>query len=187
MVKCRIGEEKATALLLMRKFLTYLNTDDPLQIKSIIAPEGVKGYIYLEAYKQTHVKTCIDNVGNLRMGKWKQEMVPIKEMTDVLKVVKEQVGLKVKQWVRLKRGLYKDDIAQVDYVDLAQNQVHLKLLPRIDYTRMRGALRTTATVSQLAIIKEILEAKHLKSSRRVTIASARRNVARQLNLLIQRQ
>ncbi|EDW74795.1 uncharacterized protein Dwil_GK15869 [Drosophila willistoni] len=147
MIKCRIGEEKATALLLMRKFLTYLNTDDPLQIKSIVAPEGVKGYIYLESYKQTHVKTAIDNVGNLRMGKWKQEMVPIKEMTDVLKVVKEQVGLKQKQWVRLKRGLYKDDIAQVDYVDLAQNQVHLKLLPRIDYTRMRGALRTTATES----------------------------------------
>uniref|UniRef100_A0A1A9UYD5 Transcription elongation factor SPT5 n=1 Tax=Glossina austeni TaxID=7395 RepID=A0A1A9UYD5_GLOAU len=144
MIKCRIGEEKATALLLMRKFLTYLNTDEPLQIKSVVAPEGVKGYIYVESYKQTHVKTAIENVGNLRMGQWKQEMVPIKEMTDVLKVVKEQVGLKVKQWVRLKRGLYKDDIAQVDYVDLAQNQAHLKLLPRIDYTRMRGALRSTS-------------------------------------------
>jgi hypothetical protein len=76
-------------------------------------------------------------------------MVPIKEMTDVLRVVKEQTGLKVKQWVRLKRGLYKDDIAQVDYVDLAQNQVHLKLLPRIDYTRLRGALRTTQSVSEM--------------------------------------
>lgn len=148
MVKCRIGEEKATALLLMRKFLTYLNTDEPLQIKSVVTPEGVKGYVYIESYKQTHVKAAINNVGNLRMGQWKQEMVPIKEMTDVLKVVKEQVGLKVKQWVRLKRGLYKDDIAQVDYVDLAQNQAHLKLLPRIDYTRMRGALRTTASVSK---------------------------------------
>lgn len=143
MVKCRIGEEKSTALLLMRKFLTYANTDEPLQIKAIVAPEGVKGYIYVEAYKQTHVKAAIQNVGNLRQGIWKQEMVPIKEMTDVLKVVKEQTGLRPKQWVRLKRGLYKDDIAQVDYVDLAQNQVHLKLLPRIDYTRLRGALRTT--------------------------------------------
>lgn len=145
MVKCRIGEEKSTVLLLMRKFLTYQNTDEPLQIKSVVAPEGVKGYIYIEAYKQTHVKAVIANVGNLRMGQWKQEMVPIKEMTDVLKVVKEQVGLKQNQWVRLKRGIYKDDIAQVDYYDLAQNMVHLRLLPRIDYTRLRGALRTTQT------------------------------------------
>ena len=38
-------------------------------------------------------------------------------------------------------GLFKDDIAQVDYVDAAQNVVSLKLLPRIDYTRYRGALR----------------------------------------------
>lgn len=143
MVKCRIGEEKSTVLLLMRKFLTYLNTDQPIQIKSVVAPEGVKGYIYIEAYKQIHTKTAIKNVGNLRTGQYVQEMVPIKEMTEILKVVKEQAGVKPKQWVRLKRGLYKDDIAQVDYVDLAQNQLHLKLMPRIDYTRMRGALRTT--------------------------------------------
>ena len=70
-------------------------------------------------------------------------MVPIKEMTDVLRVVREQSGLKAKQWVRLKRGIFKDDIAQVDYVDLAQNTVHLKMLPRIDYTKLRGALRSS--------------------------------------------
>lgn len=74
MVKCRIGEEKATVLLLMRKFLAYQNTNEPLQIKSVIAPEGVKGYIYIEAYKQTHVKAAIDNIGNLRMGIWKQQV-----------------------------------------------------------------------------------------------------------------
>ncbi len=30
---------------------------------------------------------------------------------------------------------------QVDYVEPSQNVVHLKLLPRVDYTRLRGALR----------------------------------------------
>jgi transcription elongation factor SPT5 len=40
-------------------------------------------------------------------------MVPIKEMTDVLKVVKETAHLKPKTWVRLKRGVFKDDLAQV--------------------------------------------------------------------------
>ncbi len=81
------------------------------------------------------------------MGIYKQQMVPITEMTDVLRVTKEQTGLKPKQWVRLKRGIFKDDIAQVDYVDLAQNQCHLKLLPRVDYSRMRGALRDSKSVS----------------------------------------
>lgn len=31
-------------------------------------------------------------------------MVPIKEMTDILRVSKTQIGLRPKQWVRLKRG-----------------------------------------------------------------------------------
>lgn len=89
------------------------STLQPLQIKSVVAPEHVKGYIYVEAYKQTHVKQAIEGVGNLRLGYWNQQMVPIKEMTDVLKVVKEVANLKPKSWVRLKRGIYKDDIAQV--------------------------------------------------------------------------
>lgn len=57
--------------------------------------------------------------------------------------------------MRLKRGLYKDDIAQVDYFDMAQNQVHLKLLPRIDYTRLRGALRTAQSVRLLEMQKNV--------------------------------
>ncbi len=44
-------------------------------------------------------------------------MVPIKEMTDVLKVVKETAHLKPKQWVRLKRGIFKDDLGQVGAVN----------------------------------------------------------------------
>ena len=90
----------------------------------------------------------IQNVGSLRMGTWKQQMVPIMEMTGVLRVVKEQTGLKVKQWVKPKRDIYKDDIAQVHYVNLAQKQVSLELLPRIDYMIPRGALRTTQSASE---------------------------------------
>ena len=122
----------------------FQETEEPLQIRSIVVPEHVKGYIYIEAFKQTHVKQAIEGITMLRLGQYNQQMVPFKEMTDVLRVVKEQIGLKSKQWVRLKRGLYKDDLAQVDYVDMAQNQVALKIIPRIDYARPRGALRTSA-------------------------------------------
>uniref|UniRef100_A0A8D3BPX7 Transcription elongation factor SPT5 n=1 Tax=Scophthalmus maximus TaxID=52904 RepID=A0A8D3BPX7_SCOMX len=139
-VKCKIGEERATAISLMRKFIAYQFTDTPLQIKSVVAPDHVKGYIYVESYKQTHVKSAIEGIGNLRMGFWNQQMVPIKEMTDVLKVVKEVTNLKPKSWVRLKRGLYKDDIAQVDYVEPSQNTISLKMIPRIDLERIKAKM-----------------------------------------------
>lgn len=146
MVKCQIGAEKITALQLMRKYIAYENIKEdpgPLQIKSVIALDAVKGYIYIEAYKQTHVKQAIDGINNLRLGLHKQTMVPISQMTDVLRVVKEQPKIKRDQFVRLKRSLYKGDLAQVDYVDTASNSVCLRLKPRIDYTRMRGALKQT--------------------------------------------
>ena len=150
MVKCRIGDEKNAVLQLMRKFIAFENSDkvEPLLIKSAIAPEGVKGFIYIEAFKQTHVQRAIENIGALKMGQWNQKMISLKEMTDVLKVTKEQTVLRPKQWVRLKRGIYKDDLAQVDQVDQAQGQCCLKLLPRIDYTRMRGALKETMSENQ---------------------------------------
>ncbi|XP_077978109.1 transcription elongation factor SPT5-like [Glandiceps talaboti] len=149
MVKCKIGEEKATAIFLMRKYIAYVHQkEEPLQIKSVVAVEGLKGYIYIESFKQTHVKHAIEGVGNLRLGQWTQQMVPIKEMPDVLKVVKEVVTLKSKSWVRLKRGVFKDDLAQVDYVEPAQNQVTLKLVPRVDYTRPRGLVRTAADIQE---------------------------------------
>ncbi|XP_043189058.1 transcription elongation factor SPT5-like isoform X2 [Amphibalanus amphitrite] len=62
-------------------------------------------------------------------------------MTDVMPVIEEQLVLKRSCWVRLKRGIFKDDIAQVDYVDTGQSSVHLKLVPRIDYSRLRDTLR----------------------------------------------
>ena len=85
MVKCRLGEEKQTVLQLMRKMIAYQHEEEPLQIRSVVAPEHVKGYIYVEAFKQSHVKAAIDGVSNLRLGTYTQQMVPIKEMTDVLR------------------------------------------------------------------------------------------------------
>jgi len=142
-VKCRIGTEKETVLILMRKCISLQYTDNPLQIKSAIAVEGLKGYIYVEAFKQQHVKQAIEDIGNLRIGRWQQLMVPIREMTDVMRVVKDTTGLKQGSWVRIKRGMYKDDIAQVDYMDTSRNQVVLKMIPRVDYTRKRGVLRSS--------------------------------------------
>jgi transcription elongation factor SPT5 len=125
----------------------FIVADKPLQIKSVTVPENVKGYIYIEAYNLTHVQTAIENIADLKIGRAKQQLLPITEMPDILRV-KKRADLKAKQYVRIKRGIYKDDIAQVDYSDPAQNQIYLKLLPRIDYTKPRGALRLTQNKSE---------------------------------------
>uniref|UniRef100_A0A5K3FUP0 Transcription elongation factor SPT5 n=1 Tax=Mesocestoides corti TaxID=53468 RepID=A0A5K3FUP0_MESCO len=137
-VRCQMGEEKATVLVLMRKFIAYQLSDTPLQIKSAFAKEGLKGYIYIEAFKQTHVKQAIEGINALSRAQFEQKLVPISEMTDVMRVVKETAQLKPKQWVRIKSGLYKDDLAQVESIEDAQNLVWLKLVPRIDYDRKRN-------------------------------------------------
>ena len=73
-MKCRIGEEKETAISLIQKYMAYENTDSPLQIKSVVVKEGLKGVLYIEAYKQTHVKQAIEGINNLRVGRWKQQV-----------------------------------------------------------------------------------------------------------------
>ncbi|KAF8375888.1 spt-5 [Pristionchus pacificus] len=140
-VKCmRMGEEKLVAMQLMRKMIAYENRGEPLQIKSVVVKEGLKGLIYIEAFKQSHVAQAIDGISAL--NSFTITMVQIKEMVEVLRVVKDIPTLKQGMYVRMKRTMFKDDLAQVDWVDISEGKVGLRLLPRIDYTRMRGALRS---------------------------------------------
>lgn len=141
-VKCRQGEEKLVAMHLMRKCLAVEHTNEPFQIKSVIVKEGLRGMIYIEAFKHSHVMSAIE--GFSALNQFNITMVPIKDMVDVLRVVKDIPHLKLGSYVRLKRTMYKDDLAVVDLVDIAQNRVNLKLIPRVDYQRRRGAMRTEA-------------------------------------------
>ncbi|CAO4374106.1 unnamed protein product [Caenorhabditis nigoni] len=141
-VKCRMGEEKLVAMHLMRKCLAVENSNEPFQIKSVVVKEGLRGMIYIEAFKQSHVMSAIE--GFSALNQFNITMVPIKDMVDVLRVVKDIPQLKLGSYVRLKRTMYKDDLAVVDLVDIAQNRVNLKLIPRVDYQRRRGAMRTEA-------------------------------------------
>ena len=45
--------------------------------------------------------------------------------------------LKKGAWVRLKQGVYKGDLARVERVDLAQNRVQVRAVPRIDYNNIK--------------------------------------------------
>ena len=114
----------------------------PLQIKSVIVKEGLRGTIYIEAFKLAHVVSALKGISAVSEAATRRiTMVPLGQMVETLRVIKDIPKLKPGTFVRLKRMVYKDDLAQVDAVDVSQDKVCLRLVPRIDYTRMRGALR----------------------------------------------
>ena len=48
------------------------------------------------------------------------------------------MAIKTHSWVRIKRGVYRDDLAQIDYVEHNQNKVVCKMLPRVDYKKVKS-------------------------------------------------
>ncbi|KAI6220340.1 Transcription elongation factor SPT5 [Aphelenchoides fujianensis] len=138
-IKVREGQERAITLQLLRRCIAASNTDEPLNIASVICKDNLKGMLYVEARKKAYVERLIDGIQAI--NPYEVKMVPIDQMVDTLKVVKKVPNLKTDDYVRVTRSMYKNDLAQVDWVDVAQNQVCLRLLPRIDYKKKRGFMR----------------------------------------------
>lgn len=124
MIKCRPGHERELILSLMQKFVDLESEPDRrLLIQSAIAPDHLHGTIYVEAEKEAHVRAAINGLHNLIS--WKVKLVPINEMTDVLKVPPKEYQLQKGSWVRVKRGVYAGDIAQV--VEVLYSSLSLSL------------------------------------------------------------
>ncbi|XVF64412.1 hypothetical protein PTKIN_Ptkin09bG0167100 [Pterospermum kingtungense] len=135
MVKCAIGRERETAVCLMQK---YIDKGSELQIRSVIALDHLKNYIYIEADKEAHVREAVKGLRNIFATKIM--LVPIREMTDVLSVESKAIDLSRDTWVRMKIGTYKGDLAQVVDVDNVRQRVTVKLIPRIDLQALANKL-----------------------------------------------
>ncbi|KAI5680813.1 hypothetical protein M9H77_02040 [Catharanthus roseus] len=135
MVKCAIGREREVAVCLMQK---SIDKGSELQIRSVIALDHLKNYIYIEADKEAHVREAVKGMRNIYAAKIM--LVPIKEMTDVLSVESKAVDLSRDTWVRMKTGTYKGDLAKVVDVDNVRQKVTVKLVPRIDLQALANKL-----------------------------------------------
>ncbi|KAG5067463.1 hypothetical protein JHK86_011194 [Glycine max] len=147
MVKCAIGRERETAVCLMQK---YIDKGSELQIRSAIALDHLKNYIYVEADKEAHVREACKGLRNI-FGQ-KITLVPIREMTDVLSVESKAIDLARDTWVRLKIGTYKGDLAKVVDVDNVRQRVTVKLIPRIDLQALANKLEGREVVKKKAFV-----------------------------------
>ncbi|KAI9843960.1 MAG: transcription elongation factor spt5 [Sclerophora amabilis] len=131
-VRCKPGKEREVVFGIMKRVEERASTRTPLTITSAFERGGMmSGYVYMEARKQADIMAALDGLSNV-FPRTKTVLVPIKEMPDLLRVTKTQ-DLEPGSYVRVKRGKYQGDLAQVEAVEQNGLEVELRLVPRLDY------------------------------------------------------
>ena len=131
-VRCKPGKEREAVFSIMKRVEERMFTKNPMPIISAFERGGTMiGYVYVEARKQADVMSGLEGISNV-YPRVKVVLVPIKEMPDLLRVIKSQ-QLQPGGYVRLKRGKYMGDLAQIDDVETNGLEVSLRIVPRLEY------------------------------------------------------
>ncbi|KAH9077820.1 transcription elongation factor Spt5 [Lactarius deliciosus] len=116
-VRCKPGRERDLIFSLMRKSLD-------LEFLSAFERDSLPGMIYQVSEACNGLVGIYPSRGVI--------LVPIDEMASLLLIKKQETTVNPGNWVRIRRGKYQGDLAQV--VDITENgeEVGLKFIPRID-------------------------------------------------------
>ncbi len=129
-VRCKKGAERLACISLMQKAFVKMQEKQPLLILSVTSLSSLKGHVYIEAYKEAHVRQAIE--GLHCMGN-KVTLVPIKEMAEIYTLARaKKRELKRGDWVRIKSGTYAGDLGLVVDMNPQMTKVKVKLVPRLE-------------------------------------------------------
>ncbi|KAF8471720.1 hypothetical protein BDZ91DRAFT_472062 [Kalaharituber pfeilii] len=141
-IRCKPGKEREIIFSIMKKMEQMSLTRNPLNITAAFERGGggatMAGYIYVEARKQADVMQALQGIQDVYPAT-KTILVPIKEMPDLLHVVKK-AEITPGTWVRYKRGKYTGDLAQVENVSANGLELRIRMVPRLDYGVSRDTL-----------------------------------------------
>jgi transcription elongation factor SPT5 len=129
-VQCKKGFEREAAVSLIRKYFDLKNTPKEIFIFSANALDKIVGTIFVEALQEAHVREAIE--GLMALNKDFIKLIPAKEVHSVfIPDPNNDCSVKIRDFVRIKRGLYKGDLAMVEKIDDDSNAVILKIVPRL--------------------------------------------------------
>lgn len=132
-VKCRPGKEREVVFNIMKRMEERRpGSRKPCRIISVFERGGtMSGYIYVEARRQADVIEGLDQLSNVYIRS-KLTLISVKEMPDLLRVQKSE-ELHPGAWVRIKRGKYMNDLAQIEDVETNGLDVTVRIVPRLEY------------------------------------------------------
>lgn len=140
LVSCRKGKTQEAAINIMQKAIHLHSEGRPLKIFSAFASSHLDDRIYVEAYQKLHVTEAISGMHILFDNR--TTIVPMEEMADVFAMDQvRKVTAKPGDFVRIKTGDYKGDLAQVWRLDEQRGKAVVKVVPRLGKTigRVRPA------------------------------------------------
>lgn len=131
MLKCKPGMEMQLVRSLLLKAIENKNRTGLMKIKSAFC-SSLGGTVYVEAVNETFAKDGIQGIRSLYQNSFVQ--IPVQEMTSTLSVHVKKKPLKAGDWVRLKRGVLKGDLARILGIFEGGAKAFIQAVPRPDYS-----------------------------------------------------
>ena len=128
------GREQGIIASIFRKVFSLQYSANPIDVISVFCRESLPGLIFVEARQAASVTQAVMGIIGVFISRG-VSLVPIEEMAPLLKIKQKVVNLVPGMWVRMRRGKYAGDLAQVMDVDqITSGVVGIKFIPRIDLT-----------------------------------------------------
>ncbi|KAJ2785157.1 transcription elongation factor spt5 [Coemansia interrupta] len=134
MAKCVPGKERDVVFAAARRVFEWAGKLGG--VHSVFSRDGLSGYVYVEAHSLADAQAALDGIAGAFA--YRMTLVPIDDMVDVVRIRSQVAQLNPGAWVRVRRGNYAGDLAQVVAVIEASEAVEVRLLPRIDYAAAAG-------------------------------------------------
>ncbi|KAJ1944029.1 transcription elongation factor spt5 [Linderina macrospora] len=131
MARCIPGKERDALLAAARRIFNWSGSKKLTGVLSVFCRDGLPGYIYVEARSNSDAQAALEGIAGVQA--WKLTLVPIDDMVDVVRVKSHAPKINPSSWVRVRRGNYAGDLAQVVSVLESSDSVEVRLIPRLDY------------------------------------------------------
>eukprot|EP00922_Rhytidocystis_sp_ex-Travisia-forbesii_P054538 GHVS01080819.1.p1 GENE.GHVS01080819.1~~GHVS01080819.1.p1 ORF type:complete len:810 (+),score=159.92 GHVS01080819.1:221-2650(+) len=128
--------EREMVIAMQNKCLEWKKDGQSLGVHSAYAADNLKGAIYVEADNKFAIQEGLKGFREMNLfGRAGIRMVPLREMPQVFTMGnRRKQNPELNDFVRVRRGLYGGDIAQIVDIDEQGTYVTLRLIPRADVT-----------------------------------------------------
>lgn len=142
--------ERSLATSIFYKFLKCRSKENDCSIKGVYVSDNLKGYIYVEADSLYLLRKFLYGFRIINLSEI--SIVPLQELTSIFEMCQSTLQFpKIHEYVRIKKGLYANDIGQVYDVNEKGAYCIVRLIPRISFEKpyVSGNRPAVATMSNL--------------------------------------